>query len=163
MLSTLWAAILLTADIPTRLITQPLPLIVVAQAADEASPEAAFRTGMTAFQANDYAGAIAAWETALNGFQAANDQTQVTLTLNALAAATLSLSRHSDAIAYASDSAALAQTIKRPDLEAQALGNLGIAYQASGQFAKAVETYERALTRLADQEASAAIAQLYGL
>ena len=163
MLSTLWAAALLTADSPTSLIAQPLPTAIVAQVPAETSPETAFQTGIAAFQANDYAGAIAAWETALTGFQAANDQTHVTLTLNALAAATLSLSRHSDAIAYASDSAALAQTIKRPDLEAQALGNLGIAYQASGQFAKAVETYERALTRLADQEASAAIAQLYGL
>ncbi|NEQ44834.1 MAG: CHAT domain-containing protein [Leptolyngbya sp. SIOISBB] len=162
MLSTLWAAALVIAEPSPRFIQAP-PLALMAQAAPEASPETAFQTGMTAFQANDYEAAITAWETALTGFEAADNPIQVTRTLNALAAAALSLSWHGDAIAYASDSATLAQTLDRPDLEAQALGNLGIAYQASGQFAKAVDTYEQALTRLEDQTESAAIAQLYGL
>lgn len=163
MLSTLWAALLLTADLPTHpWFGQPLAAIV-AQATPGADPEAAFQTGMTAFQVHDYEAAIAAWEAALTGFRAAADQEQTTLTLNALAAAALSLSRHQDAIAYAQASAQLAQELERPDLEAQALGNLGIAYQASGQFANAVTTYEQALTLIQEQDESAAIAQLYGL
>ena len=163
MLSTLWAALLLTADLPTHpWFGQPLAAIV-AQAAPSADPEAAFQTGMTAFQAHDYEAAIAAWEDALSGFRAAANQEQTTRTLNALAAAALSLNRHQDAIAYAQASAQLAQALGLPGLEAQALGNLGIAYQASGQFAQAVTTYEQALTLIQDQAESAAIAQLYGL
>ena len=163
MLSTWVAAVLLMGGWPMgNGLWQPSATIVV-QADADANPEAAFQTGIDAFQANDYEAAIAAWEQALTGFQVLADEEQTTLTLNALAAAALSLSRHGDAIAYAQASAQLAQTLERPGLEAQALGNLGIAYQASGQFANAVATYERALTRLQDQADAAAIAQLYGL
>ncbi|RZM82813.1 CHAT domain-containing protein [Leptolyngbya iicbica] len=162
MLSTLWAAALLSADVQPRG-WLPSAAVTISQSVREPDPATAFQTGLTAFQANDYEAAIAAWESALSGFRAAENSTQTALTLNALAAATLSLSRHGDAIAYASESAAIAEMLERPDLVAQALGNLGIAYQASGQFAQAVETYEQALTQLQDQPESAAIAQLYGL
>jgi len=162
MLSTLWAAVLFSTDVQ-RPVWPQLAAVTVSQRVTERDPAAAFQTGLTAFQAHDYDGAIAHWESALAGFRAAENQTQTALTLNALAAATLSLSRHGAAIAYARESAAIAAAVDRPDLEAQALGNLGIAYQASGQFAQAVKTYEQALTRLPNQPESAAIAQLYGL
>ncbi|MEM1308564.1 MAG: CHAT domain-containing tetratricopeptide repeat protein [Cyanobacteria bacterium P01_H01_bin.153] len=129
----------------------------------QASPTEAFQMGTAAFQANDYAAAIAAWQEALTGFRASHDRERVTLTLNALAAASLSLGKHRAAIAYAEESAAIAQELNRSDWGAEALGNLGIAYQASGQFADAVATYERALALIEDQDELAAIAQLYGL
>jgi CHAT domain-containing protein/Flp pilus assembly protein TadD len=162
MLSTLWAAVLFSTDMQLPVWPQSAA-VTMSQSVTERDPAAAFQTGLTAFQANDYEAAIAHWESALAGFRAADNQTQTALTLNALAAATLSLSRHGAAIAYASESAAIAAAVDRPDLEAQALGNLGIAYQASGQFAQAVATYEQALTQLHDQPESAAIAQLHGL
>ncbi|MDB9525047.1 CHAT domain-containing tetratricopeptide repeat protein [Oscillatoria sp. CS-180] len=122
-----------------------------------------FRAGMRAFEANDYELAIASWQTALEKFRAEGDQDNIAVTLNALAAANLSLGRYGEAIAYSRDSADLARSLNHLSLEAQALGNLGIAYQASGRYANAVETYEQALTLLESTEDSAAIAQLHGL
>ena len=147
-------------SVPAGLATPP-PL-TLAQAAEPSASEA-FQTGMVAFQANDYETAIAQWQLAVAAFEANGDQENVAITLNALAAAALSLSQPTAAIAYSQDSAALAQTLERPDLEAQALGNLGIAYQSSGQFANAVATYEQALTLLQSTPESAALAQIHGL
>ncbi len=73
MLSTLWAAGLLTAEIPLKGSFGESSLVQMAQVSTGTDPKAAFQRGMTAFQVNDFAAAIAAWEQALAGFTAAGD------------------------------------------------------------------------------------------
>ncbi|MBE7384542.1 MAG: CHAT domain-containing protein [Leptolyngbya sp. SIO1E4] len=135
----------------------------IAQAISQLPASAHFQAGLAAFQTNDYEAAIAAWQAALEGYRAADAQQNIAITLNALAAATQSLGRYRDAIAYSQESAALAHQLNDRELEAQALGNLGIAYQASGRYADAVATYEQALTIIQAQGTPAVEAQLFGL
>ena len=87
----------------------PSPL-TLAQAAEPSASEA-FQAGMVAFQANDYETAIAQWQRAVAAFETNGDQENVAISLNALAAAALSLSQPTAAIAYSQDSAALAQSL----------------------------------------------------
>lgn len=160
-LATLWfpTISLWGGAVPERSLPEPSGVVQTFQGEGQAT----FEAGLAAFQRNDFETAIEFWQTALAQYTASGDQQQVVIVNNALAAASISLGRYQDAIAFAQTSADLAQRLANPGLEAQALGNLGIAYQSSGQYTQAVATYQRAIALLQNQPASAAIAQLFGL
>ncbi|MFE4104942.1 CHAT domain-containing protein [Almyronema epifaneia] len=127
------------------------------------TPEAEFlfHQGIEQYQANRFPEAIAAWQSALEQYQQAHNIERVGLVSNAIAAAYLQLSQYAAAITWAEQALAIAEAQNNRVAQAQALGNLGIAYRDQGRYWQAIETYQRSLEQV--QTGTAAEAQLLGL
>ncbi|MEM7066925.1 MAG: CHAT domain-containing tetratricopeptide repeat protein [Cyanobacteria bacterium P01_B01_bin.77] len=116
------------------------------------SPAELFAQGRQQYGEHDYEAAIATWQRTLDLYHRPEDQAA---TLNALAAAHLALGQNRAAVAWAGRALDTAQQIDEPAmaarLQAQALGNQGIAQRGVGQYLDAIATYQQALTLMQSQ------------
>ena len=116
------------------------------------NPAELFALGRQQYGNHQYEAAIATWQQALDLYQRPVDQAA---TLNGLAAAHLGLGQNRTAVALASRALDTSAQINEPALatrlQAQSLGNQGIAQRALGQYLEAIATYQQALTLMQDQ------------
>ncbi|MDV3352816.1 CHAT domain-containing tetratricopeptide repeat protein [Leptothoe sp. LEGE 181152] len=116
------------------------------------SPVELFVLGRQQYGNHQYEAAIATWQQALALYERPADQAA---TLNGLAAAHLALGQNRAAVALASraldSSAQVDEPAMAARLQAQSLGNQGIAQRALGQYLDAIATYQQALTLMQDQ------------
>ena len=116
------------------------------------SPADLFAQGRQQYGDHNYEAAIATWQQALDLYHRPTDQAA---TLNGLAAAHLALGQNRAAVTWASQALATAQQIDNAamatQLQAQSLGNQGIAQRALGQYLDAIATYQEALTLMQTQ------------
>jgi len=107
-----------------------------------------FQQGVAQYQENQLEDAIALWQEALRLYQQLNQPRQQLVTLNRLVTVYLRLGDTQRAIAHIQDTLTLAQQQGDGAAEFQALGNLGIAYRASGAYVQALDTFHQALEML---------------
>ncbi len=116
------------------------------------SPSELFAQGRQQYGDHNYEAAIATWQQALDLYHRPTDQAA---TLNGLAAAHLALGQNRAAVTWASQALATAKQIDdaamAAQLQAQSLGNQGIAQRALGQYLDAIATYQEALTLMQTQ------------
>lgn len=129
-----------------------LAMVLSFQATWAQSPAELFAQGRQQYSEHDYGAAIATWQHALDLYHRPEDQAA---TLNALAAAHLALGQNRAAIAWTSRALDTAEQIDEPAmaarLQAQALGNQGIAQRGVGQYLDAIATYQQALILMQSQ------------
>ena len=116
------------------------------------SPAELFVLGRQQYGNHQYEAAIATWQQALDLYERPADQAA---TLNGLAAAHLALGQNRAAVVLASQALDSSAQVDEPAmaarLQAQSLGNQGIAQRALGQYLDAIATYQQALTLMQDQ------------
>jgi len=140
---------------PAPRLAWPMGSVIAVEAASSPAEQALelFWQGYQHFQANQPTAAIAPWQEALSLYQQAQDPRGERSVLSALGAAYLNLENYSGAIAHLerflasvegeSDGTAPSQSEQLA--QAQVLSNLGIAYGATGRYARAVMVQEEAL------------------
>ncbi|MBE9068434.1 CHAT domain-containing protein [Leptolyngbya cf. ectocarpi LEGE 11479] len=128
------------------------------------SPAELFAQGRQQYDEHNYEAAIATWQQTLDLYHRPEDQAA---TLNALAAAHLALGQNRAAVAWTSRALDTAQQIDEPALaarlQAQALGNQGIAQRGVGQYLDAIATYQQALTLMQSQDDQLGESRVLGL
>ena len=115
------------------------------------TPAELFTLGRQQYDSHHYEAAIATWQQALELYNRPADRAA---TLNGLAAANLALGQNRAAVALASRALDTSAQIDEPAaamLQAQSLGNQGIAQRALGQYLDAISTYQQALTLMQEQ------------
>ena len=116
------------------------------------TPTELFALGRQQYGNHQYEAAIATWQQALDLYNRPADQAA---TLNGLAAAHLALGQNRAAVALANRALETSTQVDEPAtaamLQAQSLGNQGIAQRALGQYLAAIATYQQALTLMQDQ------------
>ncbi|MEM8613078.1 MAG: CHAT domain-containing tetratricopeptide repeat protein [Cyanobacteria bacterium P01_H01_bin.105] len=116
------------------------------------SPAELFALGRQQYSDHEYEAAIATWQQALDLYHRPADRAA---TLNGLAAAYLALGQNRAAVGWANQAVDTSAQINEPDLaamlQAQSLGNQGIAQRALGQYLDAIATYQQALTLMQTQ------------
>ncbi|MEA5462363.1 CHAT domain-containing tetratricopeptide repeat protein [Leptothoe sp. PORK10 BA2] len=128
------------------------------------SPAELFAEGRQQYSNYQYEAAIATWQQALALYTKPTDQAN---TLNGLAAAHLALGQNRAAVVWASQALEKAQQVDDPAtaarLQAQSLGNQGIAQRALGQYLDAIATYQQSLTLMQAQNNQLGEARVLGL
>ena len=116
------------------------------------TPTELFGLGRQQYDNHQYEAAIATWQQALELYNRPADRAA---TLNGLAAANLALGQNRAAVALAGRALDTSTQIDEPAtaamLQAQSLGNQGIAQRALGQYLDAISTYQQALTLMQTQ------------
>ena len=116
------------------------------------SPADLFNQGRQQYTNHQYEAAIATWQQTLTLYHRPADQAA---TLNGLAAAHLALGQNRDAVAWANRALEASEQVDEPAiaaiLQAQSLGNQGIAQRSLGQYLDAIATYQQALTLMQAQ------------
>ncbi|WP_346291756.1 CHAT domain-containing protein [Sphaerothrix gracilis] len=137
-------------------------LSVAATTADETAAELT-QIGLEHYREYQLADAIQAWQQALELYRAASNLLGQSLVANLLAAAHIGLDQYAVALEFAQSAANFAHQAADVSLEAEALGNQGIAYRALGNYSAAIAVYQQALTLMQQQGDRAGEAQLRGL
>ncbi|MBX2863817.1 MAG: tetratricopeptide repeat protein, partial [Leptolyngbyaceae cyanobacterium MAG.088] len=127
-------------------------------------PADLFAQGRQQYIDHQYEGAIATWQQALALYERPIDRAA---TLNGIAAAHLGLGQSRAAVIWANRALTAAEQISDPDLsamlQAQSLGNQGIAQRALGQYLDAIATYQQALTLMQTQADQLGESRILGL
>ncbi len=104
-----------------------------------------FKSGLTQYQAQQYQAAQQTWQQALicyRGFKAPREEAH---SLNNLSAVANQLSQFKTTLDLAPQALKLAQQLQDIPLQINALGNIGLAYRATGQYSQVIATYQQAL------------------
>lgn len=120
--------------------TNPPELSEVTPSADEA-----FQQGMVYYRSYQFKDAIAPWQTALEQYRRNQNQTGERRVLELLIFVHLELGNHRQVITLAKSALDVAVGPEYKELRARIQANLGIAYNALGDYLAAIEAYERAL------------------
>lgn len=128
------------------------------------TPAELFALGRQQYSSHQYEAAISTWQQALELYNRPVDRAA---TLNGLVAAHLALGQNRAAVALAGRALDTSTQIDEPAmaamLQAQSLGNQGIAQRALGQYLDAIATYQQALTLMQEQSDPLGESRVLGL
>ena len=132
--------------------TEPSDMLQISPAEEQ------FQLGMTYYRSRQFEAAIAPWQTALEQYRRAQNQPGQRQVLDLLIFVHLELGQQRQVIALAQQALALADGPEHKEFRARIQANLGIAYNALGDYLAAIDAYETALA-----ESRTAQAQILGL
>ncbi|MEM9266831.1 MAG: CHAT domain-containing protein [Cyanobacteria bacterium P01_F01_bin.13] len=141
--------------------TPALPVMLSSSSAEEQ-----FQLGMEHYRNDNLAAAIAPWQSALAAYRRDQNQVGERQVLELLTFIHLELGQYRQVLSLAKQTLAVAAGSDYTGLRARIHANLGIAYNALGEYSAAIDAYKNALAEISDRpdpSASNNEAQILGL